>query len=71
MGFWAAAAEVVVAGFAGGTVRPETGSMIHAITQNRAHIIIPQERDIFIWDIGTVTDIRVMLCFNGAPVLIL
>jgi hypothetical protein len=69
-GFWAAAADVVVAGFAGETARTETGSIIHATTQNSAHII-PQERDIFIWDIGTVTDIMVMMRFDVDPVLIL
>ena len=62
--------RVVVAGFAGETARTETGSIIHATTQNSAHII-PQERDIFIWDIGTVTDIMVMMRFDVDPVLIL
>jgi hypothetical protein len=64
-GFWAAAAVAVVAGFAGveDTAKPETGNTIHPTTNNSAHTIIPKERDIFIRDIGMVTDIIVMMYF--------
>jgi hypothetical protein len=66
-GFWAAAATVV-AGFAlvADTAKPETGSTIHPTTNNSAHTIIPQERDIFIRGIGMVTDIIVMMYFQVA-----